>query len=108
MLVLAEIGNYMMDVRVSFNDNDSIWFVARLNCEPKRNNLMKHRRWSCLRCAGNEYETGEIRVAGGFWSRVFDVQNKKYSAVTCERCGFTEFYKCDVSTLGNVFDFFTR
>ncbi len=69
---------------------------------------MKHRKWSCLRCSGGEYETGEIRVSGGFWSRIFDVQNKKYSAVTCGKCGFTEFYKRDVSTLGNIFDFFTR
>ena len=43
---------------------------------------MKHRKWSCTRCSGIEYETGEIRVSGGFWSRIFDVQNKKFSAVT--------------------------
>jgi predicted nucleic-acid-binding Zn-ribbon protein len=49
-----------------------------------------------------------MRVSGGFWSRIFDVQNKKYSAITCDQCGFTEFYKRDASTLGNVFDFFTR
>ena len=38
---------------------------------------MKHRRWNCLRCTGNEFETGEIRVSGGVWSRIFDVQNKE-------------------------------
>ena len=60
-----------------------------------------------MRCSGHEFETGEIRVAGGVWSRIFDVQNKKYNAVTCNKCGFTEFYKGDKTTLGNVFDFFT-
>jgi len=60
-----------------------------------------------MRCENKDYETGEIRVSGGFWSRIFDVQNKKYSAVTCTKCGYTEFYKGSSSTLGNVFDFFT-
>ena len=66
---------------------------------------MKHRKWSCLRCSGSEYDASEIRVSGGNWSRMFNVQNKKYSAVTCGKCGFTEFYKVDASKLGNVFDF---
>ena len=69
---------------------------------------MNHRNWSCLRCSSREFEVGEIRVSGGFWSRIFDVQNKKYTAVTCERCSYTEFYRGESSTLGNVFDFFTR
>ena len=69
---------------------------------------MQHSNWSCLRCSSRQFEAGEIRVSGGFWSRIFDVQNKKYSAVTCDKCGYTEFYKRDASTLGNVFDFFTR
>lgn len=69
---------------------------------------MRHENWQCMKCGHDEYETGEIRVAGGFWSKIFDVQANKYSAVTCERCSYTEFYKGSSSTLGNVFDFFTR
>ena len=68
---------------------------------------MKHANWSCPKCKNTNYNTGEIRVSGGFWSRIFDVQNKKYTAVTCEQCSYTEFYKSKSSTLGNVFDFFT-
>jgi predicted nucleic-acid-binding Zn-ribbon protein len=68
---------------------------------------MQHRNWSCPKCLSTEYDVGQIRVSGGFWSRIFDVQNKKYSAVTCEKCSYTEFYKGSSSTLGNVFDFFT-
>ena len=68
---------------------------------------MQHRNWSCPKCRSAEYDVGQIRVSGGFWSRIFDVQNKKYSAVTCEKCSYTEFYKGSSSTLGNVFDFFT-
>ena len=69
---------------------------------------MQHNNWCCPKCGNKNYETGEIRVSGGFWSRIFDVQNKKYSAVTCEKCSYTEFYKGSSSTLGNVFDFFTN
>ena len=69
---------------------------------------MQHNNWSCPKCGYRDYDTGEIRVSGGFWSRIFDVQNKKYSAVTCEKCSYTEFYKGSSSTLGNVFDFFTN
>ena len=68
---------------------------------------MQHNKWSCLKCGSIDYETGEVRVSGGFWSRIFDVQNKKYSTVTCSKCSYTEFYKGSASTLGNVFDFFT-
>lgn len=69
---------------------------------------MQHQNWQCVKCTHNEYELGEIRVAGGFWSKIFDVQGSKYSAVTCQRCSYTEFYKAKSSTLGNVFDLFSR
>ena len=68
---------------------------------------MQHQNWTCMKCSHRAYDLGEIRVSGGFWSRIFDMQNKKYTAVTCERCHFTEFYKGSSSTLGNVFDLFT-
>ena len=69
---------------------------------------MRHRNWSCAKCGHDEYDTGEIRVAGGFWSKIFDVQANKFSSVSCEQCGYTEFYKGSTSMLGNVFDFFTN
>jgi hypothetical protein len=69
---------------------------------------MHHANWSCPKCQHREYEIGEIRVAGGMWSKIFDVQGSRYSAVTCEQCSYTEFYKNPSSVLGNVFDFFTN
>ncbi len=64
--------------------------------------------WVCPKCGHNEFETGEIRVAGGFWSRIFDVQAEKYGAVTCINCTYTEFYKGQKSsTLESIFDLFT-
>jgi predicted nucleic-acid-binding Zn-ribbon protein len=64
-------------------------------------------RYQCPKCANQNYEEGEIRTTGGFWSKVFDVQNKKFFHISCTRCGFTEFFKADSSRGGNVLDFFT-
>jgi len=69
---------------------------------------MQNLNYNCPKCASTEYETGQIRAAGGFWSKVFDVQNKRFTTVTCARCSYTEMYKADSSTLGNVFDLFTN
>ena len=67
-----------------------------------------HSRWSCPKCENTTFETGEFRAAGGTFSRIFDVQNKKFSTVTCSRCQYTEMYRVDSSKLGSVFDFFTN
>jgi len=64
--------------------------------------------FTCPKCGAHEYETGEIRAAGGFWSKIFDVQGARYSSVTCLRCRYTEFFKADSSVLGNIFDLFTN
>lgn len=65
-------------------------------------------RYTCPKCSGPECETGEIRAAGGFWSKIFDVQSRRFSTVTCTRCRYTEIYKADTSMLGNIFDLFTN
>jgi len=70
---------------------------------------MQHENWLCPKCGHKEYEVGEIRVAGSFWTKIFNIQNKEYSSVTCSQCSYTEFYKRQSSSgIGNVFDFFTN
>ncbi|MBC8481186.1 MAG: GTP-binding protein [Planctomycetes bacterium] len=32
----------------------------------------------------------------------------EFTTVTCKRCSYTEIYKADSSTIGNIFDFFTN
>ncbi len=66
---------------------------------------MRHNNWPRPKCQHNDYDAGQVRASGGFWSRIFDVQNRKYTAVTCEKCSYTEFYKSSSSTVGNTFDF---
>ncbi len=69
---------------------------------------MTNLNYICPKCKNNQYDVGEIRTTGGILSKIFDVQNKKFTSVTCSRCKYTEFYKADSSTLGNIFDFFTN
>ena len=69
---------------------------------------MEHKNWSCIKCGHNKYEVGEMRVAGSFWQKIFNVQRTKFSSVTCARCTYTEFFKgVKGSTLTDIFDFFT-
>ena len=59
--------------------------------------------FSCAKCHNTEYVTEEIRTTGKY-SRFFDIQNKKFTAVSCTRCGFTEIFRGDSSMLGNFLD----
>ncbi len=62
-------------------------------------------RWQCPKCECTGKEIGEIRASGGFWSSFFDVSTRRFKHVTCKRCGYTEFYKADISTTSKFFDF---
>ena len=69
---------------------------------------MKHEHWVCPRCHHPEFEVGEMRVAGGFWAKIFNVQNRQFASMTCLQCSYTEFYKDKSSSrLANVVDLFT-
>lgn len=62
----------------------------------------------CPKCRNTDYETGQLRAAGGFLTKVFDVQSKRFTTVSCTQCKYTEIYKAPSSMLGNIFDFFTQ
>ena len=69
---------------------------------------MDHQNWQCPKCSNTQFDTGVFRATGGRFAKVFDVQNKKFTTVTCTQCKYTELYQADTSTLGNIFDFFTN
>ncbi|MCP4144069.1 MAG: GTP-binding protein [bacterium] len=69
---------------------------------------MEHKIWVCPKCDNHGYETGQFAATGGGLSKIFDVQSKKFSTVTCTKCKFTEIYQAETSTLGNIFDLFTN
>ena len=64
--------------------------------------------YKCPKCSNRTCVVDEMRATGGRWSKIFDVQNKKFTSVSCERCTYTEFYKTKTSALSNIFDLFTN
>ena len=64
--------------------------------------------YRCPKCSSTAFETGQMRAAGGFLSKIFDVQSRRFTTVTCARCRYTEIYQADTSMLGNIFDLFTN
>ena len=63
--------------------------------------------WICPKCSNGAYETDQFAATGGGLTKFFDVQNKKFTTVTCTQCKYTEIYRAETSMLGNIFDFFT-
>ena len=69
---------------------------------------MQDFNYTCAKCSNTECDVGQFRAAGGFLGKIFDVQSKKFTTVTCTQCQYTEIYRASSSMLGNIFDFFTR
>ena len=69
---------------------------------------MANRTFSCTKCTGTQYKTGQLRTTGSGLSRFFNIQNQKYATVACTACGYTELYRLDGSGLGNILDLFTN
>jgi uncharacterized protein len=63
--------------------------------------------WKCPKCGNMSYETDSFAATSRGLGKIFDVQNKAFTTVSCTRCKFTELYKAETSMLGNIFDFFT-
>ena len=68
---------------------------------------MENLNYHCPKCKNTQYETDEFRATGGFFTKILDIQNKRFTTVTCSQCKYTEIYRADSSMLGNIFDFFT-
>ena len=64
--------------------------------------------WVCPKCGNNDFEEDQFQSTGGNFSKLFDVQNKKFITVTCTNCGYTGLYKAETSTGMNVLDFLMR
>ncbi|HEX37905.1 MAG TPA: GTP-binding protein [Candidatus Cloacimonetes bacterium] len=65
-------------------------------------------KWKCPKCNNTEYEVDQFQATGGTFTKLFNVQSKKFTTVTCTKCKYTEIYKASTSALMNIFDFFTN
>ncbi len=69
-------------------------------------NIIRAKR-ACPKCGGYDFEPGEAYIAGSFLAKLFDIQNRKFTSLTCTKCHYTEFYKIPVKKIQNVLDLFT-
>ncbi len=67
---------------------------------------MQHNNWQCPKCENHDFDTGQFAATGGGLTKFFNIQNKRFTTVTCRRCSYTEIYRTETSALGNVLDFF--
>ena len=44
---------------------------------------MRHEKWSCPKCDNDEFETDIFQATGGTFAKLFDVQNKEFTTVSC-------------------------
>lgn len=65
--------------------------------------------YTCPKCGGKYADVDEIRTTGAGFTRYFNIQNRKFTAVSCRKCGYTEFYKKGASSgVSSVLDFVTN
>ena len=70
---------------------------------------MNQRSYVCPKCGGRKAEIDQIRTTGAGFTRYFNIQNRKFTAVSCSHCGFTEFYSGHrASGASSILDFLTN
>ena len=71
-------------------------------------NTTKFMKYTCLKCGHKEHKIETISTTGGFWTKIFDIQHKKFTAIICARCTYTELYRISSNKIENIFDFITN
>jgi hypothetical protein len=57
--------------------------------------------FKCPKCSCYEHVQGEIRTVTGALTQMFDIQSQPFVSISCENCGYTEFYKVNVGKFLN-------
>lgn len=66
---------------------------------------MEKRQYICPKCGCEQYEADQFQATGGNFAKLFDVQNKRFTTVSCCNCGYTELYRQTGNTGMDVLDF---
>lgn len=64
--------------------------------------------YQCVKCGCQEFESDQFQATGGNVAKIFDIQNKRFTTVSCTKCGYTELYKSNTDAGMNILDFFTN
>lgn len=66
---------------------------------------MEKQQYICPKCGYDHYEHDQFQATGGNFAKIFDVQNKKFTTISCKQCGYTELYKVQGSEGWDILDF---
>ena len=66
---------------------------------------MNVRNYKCPKCGCTSCEVDQLQATGGTMAKLFDIQNKRFTTVSCTRCGYTELYKAVSDDGMDVLDF---
>ncbi|MDV0444944.1 hypothetical protein MmiAt1_04940 [Methanimicrococcus sp. At1] len=66
---------------------------------------MEKHQYVCPKCGCNHFTSDQFQATGGTFTKMFNVQNKKFITVSCTDCGFTELYKAQNSMGLDILDF---
>lgn len=70
---------------------------------------MNQRSYTCPKCGNRKADIDEIRTTGAGFTRYFNIQNRRFTSVSCTQCGYTEFYRgARASGASSVLDFLTN
>jgi len=70
---------------------------------------MNQRSYTCPKCGNRKADIDEIRTTGAGFTRYFNIQNRRFTSVSCTHCGYTEFYRgARASGASSVLDFLTN
>jgi len=59
--------------------------------------------FKCPKCDSKEYSLSELRGSEGGIGAFFDLDNAIFTAVTCDKCKYTEFYNFGVAMFKHRF-----
>lgn len=66
---------------------------------------MERKQYICPKCGCTQYESDQFQATGGNFARMFDIQNKRFTTISCSRCGYTELYKKASDDAMDILDF---
>jgi predicted nucleic-acid-binding Zn-ribbon protein len=66
-------------------------------------------KYTCPKCGNKKADVDKIRTTGAGFTRYFNIQNRRFTTVSCTQCGYTEFYRdARAGGASNVLDFLTN
>jgi predicted nucleic-acid-binding Zn-ribbon protein len=66
---------------------------------------MNTQSYKCVKCGSTDYLVEEIRTTGGALAKFFDVQNKKFTVVSCTQLRLFRIIQENYFYIGKCFDF---